>query len=131
MNFSDRNEYIEFRLQKAKESLKAAEILIENELWSSVINRLYYSCFYAVNALLVSNEIEAKTHSGLKNQFSLNFIKTGKIEKRFGELLSDLFDWRQQGDYGDIFEFEKEVVIGHIEPVRDFIIVVERIIAQQ
>ena len=124
----ERRDYVNFRLEKAFESLKAAEILIESKLWSSVINRLYYSCYYAVNALLVAYEIETRTHSGLRNQFSLHFIKTNKIDKKYGELLSDLFDWRHQGDYGDLFEFEEEVVLEHIEPVKEFIKTIEEYI---
>jgi len=130
MSFSDRNDCVEYRLSKAKESLKAAEVSTESQLWSSAINRLYYSCFYAVNALLVASKIEAKTHSGLKNQFSLHFIKTQKMERKFGELFSDLFDWRQKGGYGDIFEFDEHVVRAHINPVRNFIREVERMIYQ-
>ncbi len=42
MSFSDRNDYVEYRLSKAKESLKAAEVLTESQLWSSAINKLYY-----------------------------------------------------------------------------------------
>lgn len=91
MNPNERQEYVYYRLEKAKESFKAAEILAENELWTSVINRLYYACFYAINAILFANEIEIKTHSGLKNQFLLHFIKTGKLDKKYGELFSDLF----------------------------------------
>jgi uncharacterized protein (UPF0332 family) len=64
----------------------------------------------------------------LKNQFSLHFIKTGKLDKKYGELFSDLFDWRHKGDYGDLFDFEKEVVLNHIEPVKDFIETIEQII---
>ncbi len=45
MNSNERREYVKYRIEKAKESFKAAEILVENELWSSVINRLYYACF--------------------------------------------------------------------------------------
>lgn len=31
------------------------EVLIENKLWNTAINRMYYACFYAVGALLLKN----------------------------------------------------------------------------
>jgi len=47
-------------------------------------NRLYYSFFFAANALLVLNDTEEKTHATAKRQFSLQFVKTGKFDKKFG-----------------------------------------------
>jgi uncharacterized protein (UPF0332 family) len=128
MNPDDRKIYIAYRLEKAEESLKAFKILLDNNLLSSAVNRLYYSCFYAVNALLVNEGVEAQTHSGIKNQFSLKFIKTNKIDIKFGKLYSDLFDWRQKGDYGDMFSFQKEVVLGKYKLVQDFIIEIKKIL---
>jgi len=57
---------------------------------------LYYTTFYAVNALLVINEIQTKSHSATKSQFSMHFVKTGKYDKKYGQLFSELFDWRQK-----------------------------------
>ena len=92
----NKKDYIKYRHEKANETYIAAKLLAENTSWSSSINRLYYSCFYAVNALLYSSNIKAQTHTGIKNQFSLNFIKTNIIDKKFGKLYSNLFNWRQK-----------------------------------
>lgn len=54
MTTAERNEIVKYRLSRAHETLNEVEILIENKLWNTAINRLYYACFYAVNALLVS-----------------------------------------------------------------------------
>ncbi len=70
MNKSERLEYVKFRIDSAYETHKAAMLLFENGFWNSCVNRLYYSVFYAVNALLVWNEIQPKTHSTVKSQFS-------------------------------------------------------------
>ena len=53
----DRNAYIQNRIETAYKTLDAAKILVENEFWNSAVNRLYYSVFYIVNAILVKNEI--------------------------------------------------------------------------
>lgn len=45
------------------------------------MNRLYYTIFYAVNALLVKNEIYAQTHSEVKNQFSTTLYKNWTVIK--------------------------------------------------
>ena len=47
------DDYIRYRLQRANETIAEINILIENKLWNTAINRMYYACFYAVGALLV------------------------------------------------------------------------------
>jgi hypothetical protein len=34
-----------------------------------------------------------------------------------GRLFSDLMDWRQKGDYGDMYDFDRESVSPIIKPV--------------
>lgn len=121
MKEKDRIAYIEYRLEKAEETYEVAVLLFENSKWNSTINRLYYSCFYAVSALLVKHEITAKSHTGVKTQFFLNFIKTNEINIDFGRLYSDLFDWRQKGDYGDFFDFTEEDVKSLMKPTKKLI----------
>ena len=54
MNDLDRNEIVKYRISKAQETFREVEKHIENELWNTAINRLYYACYYAVTALLIS-----------------------------------------------------------------------------
>jgi uncharacterized protein (UPF0332 family) len=116
-----KHDYISYRLSKAKESLQDAKLLAKNNSWNACINRLYYCCYYAVSALLLKQDVSTYTHSGLKTQFNLLFIKTGAIDKEFGKLYSDLMDWRQKGDYGDMFDFDKETVEPLLQPIDKFI----------
>jgi len=112
---------IKYRLKRANEALEEATILYENEKWNATINRLYYSCFYAVMALLIQQRIETKTHDGVRNQFGLNFIKNKKIHKEYGRFYSILFDYRQKGDYGDMFDFTEKQVSPLIKKVPEFL----------
>jgi len=121
MTINNRSDYINYRLQRAEESYCDALILAERERWNAVINRLYYACFYAVIALLLKNDIETQTHDGSRTQFGLKYIKTGLIEKRFGKIYSKLFDMRQKGDYGDLFDYDKDTVSPLIDSTREFI----------
>ncbi len=121
MTINSRSDYINYRLQRAEESYNDALILAENESWNAVINRLYYACFYAVIALLLKKGIETQTHDGSRTQFGLQYVKTGLIDKRFGKIYSKLFDMRQKGDYGDLYDFDKETVVPLIKSTREFI----------
>ncbi|MCX6278485.1 MAG: HEPN domain-containing protein [Bacteroidetes bacterium] len=110
MNLEKRKEYVKHRIETAHKTVDAARLLSENGFWNSAVNRLYYALFYAVNALLVSNQIYSQSHSGMKSQFSLHFIKSGKLDKKYGKLLSQLYDWRQKGDYEILFDYDAEMV---------------------
>jgi len=125
MNIEERNTYIKYRIETAKKTFDAAKILAENGFWNSSVNRLYYALFYSVNALLVLNGIQTKSHSGTKNQFSIHFIKTGKFDKKYGRLFSELFDWRQKGDYDNIIDYDQNSVQPLFQPVESMIMVIE------
>jgi uncharacterized protein len=126
----NKEDYILYRLKKSFETLDEVEILFKAEKWNAVVSRLYYASFYAVNALLIKYNISAKSHDGVRNQFSLGFIKTGIVNKKYGKLFTKLFDYRQKGDYGDFFDFDKETVEPIIPEVRDFINMLAKIVNQ-
>ncbi|MFO7850837.1 MAG: HEPN domain-containing protein [Bacteroidales bacterium] len=121
MKVDDKHKYVKYRYQRALDAFDDAIILAENRRWNTVVNRLYYSCFYAVIALLLKNNIEVQSHDGVRSQFGLHFIKKGLIDKEYGKLFSKLFDFRQKGDYGDLYDFEQEIVEPLIEQTRKFI----------
>ena len=120
MTISNRSDYIKYRFHRAEEAYDEAIILAEKEKWNASLNRLYYSCFYAVIALLLKNNIETQTHDGARTQFGLNFIKNNRIDKKYGKLFTKLFDLRQKGDYGDLFDFDKKIVEPLINQVKEF-----------
>ena len=126
MTIENQDDYIRYRFHRAKESFEEALILAEKEKWNTVVNRLYYSCFYSVIALLLKHGIETQSHDGTRMQFGLHFVKTGKINKENGKLFSKLFDFRQKGDYGDLYDYDEELVTPLIEKVRIFIYEIEK-----
>lgn len=123
-----KEEYIQYRIEKAKNTLDDAILLAKNQSWNSSVNRLYYACFYAVLALFAKFNINSHTHSGVKSQFTLHFIKSEKLDKSLGMLYTDLFDFRQKGDYGDFFEFEEKNVLKLIPSVETFLEQIEKLL---
>jgi uncharacterized protein (UPF0332 family) len=74
MTKSLKKDYIDYRIKSAKDTLNAAKSLARDGHWNSVINRLYYVCFYAISALLYKYDLNARSHSGLKHQFTLLLV---------------------------------------------------------
>ena len=125
MKLEERIVYANHRIQTAYNTVEAAKLLAENGFWNSAVNRLYYALFYAVNALLVCNEIYPQSHSGMRGQFSLHFIKTGRLDIKYGILLAQLYDWRQKGDYENIFDYDEDSVRPLFEPTIQMITEIE------
>lgn len=126
MTISNREDYINYRFHRAEESFEEALILAKEERWNAVINRLYYTCFYAVIALLIKHNIATQTHDGARTQFGLFFVKTGIINKESGKFFSKLFDYRQKGDYGDLFDYDEELTMPLIDKVKEFLIEIKK-----
>jgi uncharacterized protein (UPF0332 family) len=123
-----RNAIVSYRLENAHKTLNEIPIHIENELWNTAINRLYYACFYAVTALLVSVEIETQSHSGVRRMLALHFTKEGKLSVKWGKFYTDLFESRQTGDYEDFIYFDREITEDFYKQAIDFIEIIESLI---
>jgi len=131
MNPQEKQELVAYRISKAKETLREVDTLINHKFWSTSVNRLYYACYYAVIALLVKNEIKAQTHAGVRQMFGLHFVKTGLIDTDLGKFYSDIFDKRQTGDYDDYVTFTEIEVKSLIQPAKQLINEIERLLTSE
>jgi len=86
-----KDDLISYRLSRSKDTFEDAKILADRERWNSAINRLYYSAYYAVLALLLKHDYKPTTHNGVKSVFSEYFIKKEIIPKEFGKIYSQLY----------------------------------------
>lgn len=92
---------IRYRLQEAKEAREEAEILLEKGKLRGALNRVYYSMFYAVLALLASKQLSSSKHSGAISSFHREFVKTGLISPEVAKFIDIAFDLRNKSDYRD------------------------------
>lgn len=96
-----RSDLISYRLSRAEESIEEADYNAKGGYYNSAVNRLYYACYYAASALMLSERLDATTHKGIHRQLGLHFILSGKLDPYFGSIYSRLFNARQSGDYED------------------------------
>ena len=82
-----KEDLIRYKLQRARDTFEDAKILSERNRWNSTINRLYYSAYYAITALLLDSDLKPVTHNGVKSSFSEHFVKTDKIPKELGKII--------------------------------------------
>ncbi len=122
---------IDRRLQRAHEALTEAKILLDAHHYIGAVNRFYYACFYAVTALLETQDLSSSKHSGVRSLFNLHFVKSGAIPNHLGKFYGDLFDARHVGDYSDFPSFtENEIEQWHQQAVQ-FVTAVEDLVRQK
>ena len=90
----------ERHVDKAREALGEARVLLENGYSRGVCNRAYYAVFEAAHAMLSAQNIpRPKSHSGLNSQFNQQIVKTGLIDVETGRILSEIENARLIADY--------------------------------
>jgi len=128
---TDQEALFSYRLQQAKETLADAEKMLQAQMSPrSIVNRAYYVAFYATLALFIKASVLVKSskHAGIIAVFDKDFILTGKIEKKYSQILHRLFEARQEVDYKEFTSFSLEDAKRHVERTREFLERIERLI---
>jgi hypothetical protein len=101
---------VQYRLDRAHKALTETGLLLDSGHANTGVNRLYYVCFYAVSALLLTKGLTATSHSGLHTLFHQHVIRSGLLPLGQGPLYDRLFDQRQRSDYTDLVYFSVDEV---------------------
>lgn len=103
METGNRNELVQYRLNSAKERLHSADVLFNDGSYKDSISRSYYAMFTAVRALLAMEGQDFSKHSGVISYFQREYIKTGRLDKKYSRYISKAFQIRNNTDYADFF----------------------------
>ena len=129
MTTEERRELVRYRFNRATETFSEIDLLLQNKYLNNAVNRMYYACFYALNALFLDKNIKAKSHAGVKQMFGLHFVKTGMVSKEAGDFYTFIFDMRHTGDYDDYIVFDQKEIASLLEPAANFIAQIEQILS--
>ena len=121
---TDKETLFTYRLTQAEETLFDAKKMLQNKIGPrSIINRVYYSMFYAVLALFLRTDVNLRTskHVGVISIFDKEFIHPGKIDKHYSKILHRIFEARQEGDYKELVELSFEDAKEFIKLAEEFL----------
>jgi len=127
----DRKVIVTLELERVTKTLTEMEVQRQNGLWGMVANRLYYSLFHAVSALLICDHHEVGTHRGAVNKFSLFYVKEGIFTIAEGKLYSQLQRLREDGDYNCSIDVDQMDVEDKIELTCQLIDKIKQYIAEK
>lgn len=91
---TEKDQAIELKLRKAKALMSEVNVLLENEFYTTVINRIYYSCYHATRALLLTKDLTPKTHSGVVTMLHQHFVSPSLFDKDHASFFSKIMQER-------------------------------------
>lgn len=129
LNDEERQDLVKYRRERAYQVLQEAVDNANLRHWNLAGNRLYYSVFYMCQALLLSKGETPRRHAGLIHKIGLDFVATGKLDRKYGRLISRLYELRQSGDYDDKYDATEDEIMPYFEQVREVLSELESLIS--
>ena len=115
----------QLRIDKARECLKDAEIMLAAGSYTTSANRSYYCIFHAMQAVLTTIGFSSKKHSGSIAEFRKSFVKTGAFSEIHSDIIGEAFNVRTKSDYDVHYVIVKTDVEKQVENAKIFLAAVE------
>jgi uncharacterized protein (UPF0332 family) len=124
-------EEIAANLERADQSIRAARELASGGYYDFAASRAYYAAFYAATAILLHEELEFSKHSAVIASIHQRFVKTGRLDKKYGKDLNWLFELRGVGDYGATVHVSQQDAEKAIRAAEGFVQAIEALIQKE
>ena len=124
-------EEIAANLERADQSIRAARELASGGYYDFAASRAYYAAFYAATAILLREELEFSKHSAVIASIHQRFVKTGRLDKKYGKDLNWLFELRGVGDYGATVHVSQQDAEKAIRAAEGFVQAIEALIQKE
>lgn len=107
-------ELSQYRLEQAGQCLKSAKVLENIGDAKGAGNRSYYCVFHCIRSVLALEKVDFKKHSAVIAYFRREYIKTGLLDIRLSDIITELFQIRVESDYDDFYIISRRDVRNQI-----------------
>lgn len=121
---------VQYRLEQAVETLREANLLLDQSAWRGAQNRAYYAMFYAVHALLATRQLGSSKHSGVLGLFDREFVKPGLLPTALSRSLRLAFNRRQSWDYGEVENLDPDEITEMVAGAKLFVQAIEEFLRE-
>ena len=121
------NEEQALPVDKAKESLKAAQLLSNENMYGFAVSRAYYSMFYIAQAFLLGEGLTFSSHAAVISTFGKAFAKTQRLPSKYHQYLIDAARVRTDGDYSTARRITAGEAFENISRAEEFIQLAEHL----
>ena len=126
----NRKELMKYRLEMAEERLHSSKVLLEAGSYKDSIGRSYYAMFTAVRALLAMEGQDFSKHAGVIAYFQKEFVKSGKVDRKYSKYISQAFQIRNNTDYADFFIVSAQDAKEQYEKAKEFLKVIVKYLSE-
>jgi len=114
-------------LKKAQEWLKEAENSLKGDAFNSSILASYMVMFHAARTILFLDGFREKSHACVARYLEEKYVKTGKLDKKWVELLDHSREIRHDDQYDLSFFSTKKDAENALKSANDFLVEIERL----
>lgn len=112
-------------LKKAQQWLKEAENSLKGDAFNSSILASYMAMFHAARTILFFDGFREKSHACVARYLEEKYVKTGKIDKKWVELLDHSREIRHDDQYDLSFFSTKEEAENALKSANDFWVAID------
>jgi uncharacterized protein (UPF0332 family) len=113
-------EYVQALWERAQESLKGAEALVNIDP-NAAASRAYYAAFQAVSALFGIEDRTFKKHTDVLASVHRDLVHAGRWPLELGDAFAHLTSQRRVGDYGAIGRISRDEAAVCIERAKQIL----------
>jgi uncharacterized protein (UPF0332 family) len=119
---NDQTVLLNLRWEQALEAFTDATFLFNSAKgYRTVVNRAYYSCFYAALAILQTQGRNPRTHKGVQIILGRDFVQSGKLTQEALHGIRTRYLLRQADDYQRITPVLREEAARALELCEAFL----------
>lgn len=124
----DRIALVKYRMERADAAMQEAEYSAQGGWYNLAVSRLYYACYYAAVAVLISKSVETQSHSGVRAMMALHLVKEGLLAKEHLTTFTALFHSRQSSDYDDFVMCDEDTYTDYLAKAKECVKALKQII---
>ncbi|QKZ15333.1 HEPN domain-containing protein [Spirosoma sp. KUDC1026] len=121
-------------LERAEDTLEESVHNLDGGFTTATANRAYYVIFYCLTALLYTEGVQTKRHSGAQGKFHELFIRTARFPHETINWIQAAFQLRQAGDYDLETDISMEEAKQSLDNARQFYLLtkayIDKIVSQ-
>lgn len=119
-------ELAQYRMERAKEMLVAAEENLKIGQYKTSLNRSYYAIFHSMRAANIIKGFDSSKHSGVIGFFNREYLKEEIMDRQLSVIIKKSSFLREKSDYDDFFIASKKDAQVQIENAKVFLNAVEK-----
>ena len=124
MTGENRKQNLALEIERGQASLRAAQTLLNQQLWDDAVSRAFYAAFHHIRAMLLTEGLQPTSHRGVHHLLNLHFVRSGIVSRHLAKLFAGLQGFREQADYAQAFRFDEQDArdeVNHAQEICDFV----------